>query len=116
VQAPEPRNAAMRSTRNATSPLAAPREYLSTFHGHKRDPSRGQPVKPRQQVYGVRGNAANPKEFSDDAMRTLLKWFSRRSQRRSYRRCRDTELLAHFAIARPRIIGRSRMRATPSLL
>jgi RNA-directed DNA polymerase len=34
--------------------------------------------------YGVHGNSASLKQFFDGALRILLKWLNRRSQRRSY--------------------------------
>jgi RNA-directed DNA polymerase len=64
--------------------------------------------------YGGHGNAASLKEFFGGAMRILPKGLNRRSQRRRYRWCSYPELLARFAIARPRIVGRPRTRATPS--
>jgi RNA-directed DNA polymerase len=60
--------------------------------------------------YGVHGNAASLKEFFNKAMRILLKWLNRRSQRHSYTWPGDTEVLERFHVARPRIVGRPKTR------
>jgi hypothetical protein len=62
------------------------------------------------QYYGVYGNSRRLQPFFDGAVRILLKWLTRRSQRPSYpwQGCRA--LLEHFKIERPRIVGYPRMR------
>jgi group II intron reverse transcriptase/maturase len=60
--------------------------------------------------YGVHGNAASLKEFFNKAMRILLKWLNRRSQRHSYTWPGYTEVLERFQVARPRIVGRPKTR------
>ena len=60
--------------------------------------------------YGVHGNAASLKEFFNKAMRILLKWLNRRSQRHSYTWQGFTAVLEHFKVARPRIVGRPKTR------
>lgn len=60
--------------------------------------------------YGVHGNAASLKEFFNKAMRILLKWLNRRSQRHSYTWPGYTAVLERFQVARPRIIGRPKTR------
>ncbi|MGH8057384.1 MAG: hypothetical protein ACREOH_09145 [Candidatus Entotheonellia bacterium] len=63
---------------------------------------------------GVPGNAAGLKQFFSQALGILKKWLNRRSQRRSYNWAGYTELLAHFKIARPRIVGRPKTRLAAS--
>jgi len=60
--------------------------------------------------YGVNGNYAGLKQFFDAAMRILFKWLNRRSQRRSYNWAGFRELLEHFQVERPRIVGRPKAR------
>jgi group II intron reverse transcriptase/maturase len=60
--------------------------------------------------YGVHGNAASLKEFFNSAMRMLLKWLNRRSQRHSYTWQGYKEVLERFKVARPRIVGRPKTR------
>ena len=60
--------------------------------------------------YGVHGNAASLKEFFNKAMRILLKWLNRRSQRHSYTWPGYTAVLERFQVARPRIVGRPKTR------
>ena len=60
--------------------------------------------------YGVHGNAASLKEFFNSAMRILLKWLNRRSQRHSDTWQGYTEVLGRFQVARPRIVGRPKTR------
>jgi RNA-directed DNA polymerase len=60
--------------------------------------------------YGVHGNAASLKEFFNKAMRILLKWLKRRSQRHSYTWQGFTAVLEHCKVARPRIVGRPKTR------
>ena len=56
--------------------------------------------------YGVIGNYASLNQFFQAAMRILFKWLNRRSQRRSYNWTGFRELLQHFQVERPRIVGR----------
>jgi group II intron reverse transcriptase/maturase len=60
--------------------------------------------------YGVHGNAASLKEFFNSAMRILLKWLNRRSQRHSYTWQGYKAVLERFKVARPRIVGRPKTR------
>ncbi len=60
--------------------------------------------------YGVNGNYAGLQQFFGNAMRILYKWLNRRSQRRSYNWTGFRELLQHFQVERPRIVGRPKMR------
>ena len=64
--------------------------------------------------YGVPGNSAGLKQFFSQALGILKKWLNRRSQRRSYNWAGYTELLAHFNVARPRIVGRPKTRVAAS--
>ena len=64
--------------------------------------------------YGVPGNSAGLKQFFSQAIRILKKWLDRRSQRRSYNWAGYTELLAHFNVVRPRIVGRPTTRMATS--
>jgi len=59
---------------------------------------------------GVLGNAASLKEFFNKAIRILLKWLNRRSQRHSYTWPGYTAVLERFKVARPRIVGRPKTR------
>jgi group II intron reverse transcriptase/maturase len=59
--------------------------------------------------YGVAGNSGGLKEFFNEAMGTLRKWLNRRSQRRSFTRQGFDDLLEHFYVPRPRIVGRPRV-------
>lgn len=61
--------------------------------------------------YGVVGNYASLKQFYEQAMRILYKWLNRRSQRRSYNWAGFRELLKHYQVEQPRIVGRPRARA-----
>jgi hypothetical protein len=60
--------------------------------------------------YGVHGNAASRQEFFNKAIRILLKWLNRRSQRHSYTWQGSNKVLEHFKVARPRIVGRPKTR------
>jgi group II intron reverse transcriptase/maturase len=64
--------------------------------------------------YGVNGNSASLGQFFWCAMRILFKWLNRRSQRRSYNWEGFRELLSHFRVERPRIVGRPRARLATS--
>jgi group II intron reverse transcriptase/maturase len=56
--------------------------------------------------YGVNGNYASLKEFFDLVQRLHQKWLNRRSQRPSYTWDGYLALRQHFALERPRIVGR----------
>lgn len=56
--------------------------------------------------YGVNGNYDSLEEFSQLVQRLHLKWLNRRSQRPSYTWEGYHALVQHFALARPRIVGR----------
>jgi len=56
--------------------------------------------------YGVNGNYASLNEFFHQLQRLHLKWLNRRSQRPSYTWDSYYALRQHFALARPRIVGR----------
>jgi RNA-directed DNA polymerase len=60
--------------------------------------------------YGVHGNSASLKQFFDGAVRILLKWLNRRSQRRSYNWQGFKDILEHFKVERPRIIAHPKTR------
>jgi RNA-directed DNA polymerase len=64
--------------------------------------------------YGVPGNFASLKQFFSQALGILKKWLNRRRHRRSYNWAGYTELLAHFKIDRPRIVGRPKTRMATS--
>jgi RNA-directed DNA polymerase len=65
--------------------------------------------------YGVVGNYASLKQFFWQAVRILFKWLNRRSQRRSFNWQGFQELLKHFRVEQPRIVGRPKMRKAASL-
>lgn len=56
--------------------------------------------------YGVNGNYASLNEFFHQVQRLHLKWLNRRSQRPSYTWEGYYALVQHFALERPRIVGR----------
>jgi len=56
--------------------------------------------------YGVTGNYDSLKEFFQLVQRLHLKWLNRRSQRPSYTWEGYYALVHHFALERPRIVGR----------
>jgi RNA-directed DNA polymerase len=59
---------------------------------------------------GVHGNSPSRQQFFHQAMRLLFKWLNRRRQRRSYTWTGFTELLRHFRVERPRLVGRPNTR------
>jgi hypothetical protein len=65
--------------------------------------------------YGVHGNSASLKQFFDGALRILLKWLNRRSQRHSYNWQGFTAILEHFKVERPRIVGYPKTRQAPAM-
>jgi len=60
--------------------------------------------------YGVMGNSKSLEQFYYQVKRILYKWLNRRSQRRSYNWKGFEQLLEHYGVERPRIIGRPPMR------
>ena len=64
--------------------------------------------------YGVNGNFASLEQFFYRAMGILKKWLNRRSQRRSYNWAGCRELIKHFKVERPRIVGRPKTRTAAS--
>jgi RNA-directed DNA polymerase len=62
--------------------------------------------------YGVKGNAVGIQEFHSRAMKILLKWLNRRSQRRSFNWQGFKDLLDHFNVPRPRITDRPRLKTS----
>ena len=67
------------------------------------------------QYYGVHGNSASLKQFFDGALRILLKWLNRRSQRHSYNWQGFKAILEHFKVERPRIVGHSKRRKATAM-
>jgi RNA-directed DNA polymerase len=65
--------------------------------------------------YGVHGNSASLQQFFDGALRILLKWLNRRSQRHSYNWQGFTAILEHFKVERPRIVGHPKRRKATAL-
>jgi group II intron reverse transcriptase/maturase len=60
--------------------------------------------------YGVIGNSDSLNQFFQQVKRILFKWLNRRSQRRSYNWKGFNQLLEHYRIERPRIVGRPKAR------
>ncbi len=60
--------------------------------------------------YGVIGNYDSLEQFFLQVKRILFKWLNRRSQRRSYNWEGFDQLLEHYRIERPRIVGRPKAR------
>jgi RNA-directed DNA polymerase len=60
--------------------------------------------------YGVHGNFVGLKQFYGGAMRILFKWLNRRRHRRSYDWIGFKEMLDHFKVEQPRIVGRPKTR------
>jgi len=65
--------------------------------------------------YGVHGNSVKLNAFFRHAVRILYKWLNRRSERRSYNWTGFKELLEHFQVPRPRVVGRPRPRLAASM-
>jgi RNA-directed DNA polymerase len=59
---------------------------------------------------GVHGNAPSLQQFFHHAMRILFTWRNRRSQRQSYTWTGVAELLRHFRVEPPRLVGRPKPR------
>jgi RNA-directed DNA polymerase len=66
--------------------------------------------------YGVVGNYASLNQFYWQSMRVLFKWLNRRSQRRSFNWQGFSDLLLHFRVEQPRIVGRPETRMVASLV
>ena len=64
--------------------------------------------------YGVNGNYASLEQFYDGALRLLLKWLNRRSQRNSFTWAGFKAAVKNFKVERPRIVGRPKTRMVPS--
>jgi RNA-directed DNA polymerase len=62
------------------------------------------------QYYGVHGNSESLKQFFEGALRILLKWLNRRSQRHSYNWQGFTAILERFKAERPRIVEHPKRR------
>ena len=60
--------------------------------------------------YGVIGNYDSLQQFFKQVKRILFKWLNRRSQRRSYNWPGFNQLLEHYKIEQPRIVGRPKAR------
>ena len=65
--------------------------------------------------YGVKGNFEGLNEFHQEAMRILLKWLNRRSQKKSFNWEGFKEMLKHFKIPRPQITKHKRTRQEVAL-
>jgi len=55
--------------------------------------------------YGVSGNAEMLKQFYQQSCRIVFKWLNRRTQRKSCNWAGFGEMLIHFKVPQPRIIG-----------
>jgi group II intron reverse transcriptase/maturase len=60
------------------------------------------------QYFGIYGNQPSLQQFQNAAMRILLKWLNRRSQRKCYNWAGFREVLRHFAVPQPRVYHPSR--------
>jgi len=60
--------------------------------------------------YGVFGNYDSLQQFFQQVKRILFKWLNRRSQRRSYNWRGFEQLLEHYGVEQPRIVGRPKAR------
>ena len=65
--------------------------------------------------YGVHGNSLSLKQFFDGALRILLKWLNRRSQRRSYNWQGFKAIVERFKVERPRLVGHPKTRKAPAM-
>lgn len=65
--------------------------------------------------FGIHGNFAGLQQFFSHAMRFLWRALNQRSQRKSYNWAGFRELLQHFGVVRPRIVGRPRARMASSV-
>ncbi|MDY7079484.1 MAG: group II intron reverse transcriptase/maturase [Chloroflexota bacterium] len=60
--------------------------------------------------YGVFGNYDGLQQFFKQVKRILFKWLNRRSQRRSYNWRGFEQLLEHYRVEQPRIVGQPKTR------
>jgi RNA-directed DNA polymerase len=60
--------------------------------------------------YGVFGNYDSLQQFLQQVKRILFKWLNRRSQRRSYNWRGFGQLLEHYRVEQPRIVGQPKTR------
>ena len=60
--------------------------------------------------YGVFGNYDGLQQFFKQVKRILFKWLNRRSQRRSYNWHGFEQLLEHYRVEQPRIVGQPKTR------
>jgi len=60
--------------------------------------------------YGVFGNYDSLQQFFKQVKRILFKWLNRRSQRRSYNWLGFEQLLEHYRVEQPRIVGQPKTR------
>ena len=65
----------------------------------------GQKLQGHFNYYGVSGNAEMLKRFYEQSCRTVFKWLNRRTQKKSCNWQGFSEMLAHFKVPLPRIIG-----------
>jgi RNA-directed DNA polymerase len=65
--------------------------------------------------YGVHGNSASLKQFFEGALRILLKWLNRRSQRHSYTGQGFTAILERVKVERPRLVGHPKRRKATAM-
>jgi RNA-directed DNA polymerase len=64
---------------------------------------------------GVHGNSASLQHFFDGALRILLKWLNRRSQRSSYNGQGFKATLEHFKVEQPRIVRQPKTRRATAM-
>ena len=60
--------------------------------------------------YGVFGNYDGLQQFFKQVKRILFKWLNRRSQRRSYNWHGFEQLMEHYRVEQPRIVGPPKTR------
>jgi group II intron reverse transcriptase/maturase len=65
----------------------------------------GQKLQGHFNEYGVSGNGEKMKGFYRQSCRIVFKWLNRRTQKKSCNWTRFCEMLRHFKVPRPRIIG-----------
>jgi RNA-directed DNA polymerase len=65
--------------------------------------------------YGVHGNYPSLNEFFEQVLWLLWRQLNQRSQRKSYNWRGFKELIEDYQIERPRVVGRPRMKAVPSV-
>jgi len=96
------------SRKKFRSSLKRAAEWCKNRHLRMKEQFKGLNAKLRgyYHYYGVNGNYASLNEFFHQLKRLHLKWLNRRSQRPSYTWDGYLALLQHFALERPRIVGR----------